>query len=96
VAKVRVKLDRSGMAAMLRSAEVEGATKGVADRIAERARQAGTVQRHSTPVVIHRYTATGGRLVSSRPAFAVSLAHASGLGQEAKYGVLNRAASEEA
>lgn len=90
----KVKLDRSGMAQMLDSSEVQSVARQAAETIAERARAHPSVQRYGTPVVIYSYMARGGRLASPRTAFSVSLAHARGLNTEAKYGVLNRAAAE--
>lgn len=95
MAKVRVKLDRRGMAAMLDSSGVESATREIAESVASTARSHPTVTRHATPVKVYRYIASGGRLASPRPAYSVSLANASGLAQEAKYGVLSRALGEE-
>lgn len=89
---VKIKLNRGGMATMLNSDGVESATREVAEGIAARARQADTVQRHNAPVVLERYIARGGRLVSPRPAYAVVIDHWGGKGMEAKYGVLSRAA----
>lgn len=89
----KVKLDRRGMAEMLDSSEVQSVARQAAETIADRARDHESVRRYGTPVVVYSYTARDGRLASPRTAFSVSLAHARGLAQEAKYGILNRAVS---
>ena len=87
----RIRLNRAGMAAMLNSNGVGEATREHAEQIAAKARQAPTVVRHDAPVEVEEYKAHGGRLVTPRTAYAVTINHYGGAAMEAKYGVLQSA-----
>lgn len=89
----RVRLDSDGIGAVLRSSEVSGMVRVLGERVAAAARAEDSVSRHGAEVVVAEYTAQGGRLRSPRPAVAVTVKHPGGLGMEAKYGVLSRAAA---
>jgi hypothetical protein len=85
MASRKVKLDSPGIAEILKSAEV-------ASEVAEAAYSVADYADHTTqagveiPVEVDTYT-------TDRAAAGVTLAHPAGLGIEAKYGVLARAAS---
>lgn len=82
---MKIKLDHAGIGAMLRSPEVAAAigaqTSAVRGNVTLPAHHADRM-----PVKTESYT-------TDRAAGAVTIAHAGGLGVEAKYGVLVRAAS---
>jgi hypothetical protein len=82
----RIRLDRGGMAAMLKSAPVGAAVASLAQGVAEAVRADAAVQRNGLPVEVRRYT-------TDRAAAAVSIAHPAGLPVEAKHGSLTRAAA---
>ena len=92
--RVRIRLDSDGLAEVLRSSEVAGEVRRLGSSVATAAGSDGAVSRHGVPVTVAEYVARGGRLRSERPAVAVTLAHAAGVGIEAKYGALSRAAGE--
>ncbi len=79
----KIRLDRAGMAAMLKSSgvalEVEIAAEDVASRIHE--------DTHDGPAPVEVTTGTTDRAVAR-----VTITHAAGLALEAKYGALTRAA----
>lgn len=89
----RVKLDSAGVAEVLRRSEVAAAAGALAEQVADGARGAATVDRNGAEVVVDEYEASGGRMRSARPAFAVTVKHPGALGMEAKYGVLSGAAA---
>ena len=89
----RVRLDSDGIGEVLRRAEVSAAVRALGQSVAAGARAEESVSRHGAEVVVSEYTAEGGRLRSPRPAVAVTVKHPGGLGMEAKYGVLSRAAA---
>lgn len=90
MAKVQIRLDRKGMAAMLNSAPVSGATAGVAGSVRGNA-SGETADGDPVTVEVRSRTASGGGL-SARTAYDVMLAHPAGLRIEAKRGTLARAA----
>ena len=81
-----VRLDRLGMSAMLKSTPVRLAISEKASQIEATVRQDEPIVRHSAEVVSESYT-------TDRAASAVLIKHPIGMGIEAKYGTLNRAAS---
>ena len=82
MAKVKVKLDTAGMAAVLNSGEVEAMVMEAARAVAATASypkpRTGEIR-----VEVERYTARGGRLASPRPAATVIAKHPAVLGMEA-------------
>lgn len=85
MAGMKIRLDRGGMRAMLQSDEVAAAVSDVADGVMANV-DLPPQHAHRVDVEVDTYT-------TDRAAAAVTLAHAGGLGIEAKYGVLARAAS---
>ena len=79
-----VRLDRSGVAALLKSSGVASEISSTAGRVADAVRADAAVARHSMPVS----TASG---VSDRARSIVTIMHAGGLGVQAKHGSLSRA-----
>lgn len=86
----KLRLDRAGIAAVLRSAPVESAVSDLAEGVASRIHE--TAHDGPVPVETRSRVASGGR-ISARPAVDVILAHPGGLAIEAKYGALTKAAS---
>lgn len=86
---VPVRLDHAGLAQALKSAEMAEAVRARADEVAENARGQGLTASggESIPVEVEEYT-------TDRAAASVTLAHAAGMGMQAKYGVLTKAAAE--
>lgn len=85
MARARIRLDHPGMAEMLRSGEVADAVSGLAESVAGHARADAAITRHGADVVVADYT-------TDRAATSVTIAHAAGIGIEAKHGPLTRAA----
>lgn len=87
---VTVKLDHAGIAAILASSKVAAQVHGLAETIASGAE----VDAHDGPVevLVEDYRAKLKRDTTTRAASAVTLAHPAGLGLEARYGTLTRAA----
>lgn len=80
-----IKLDHTGMAQVLKSAEVAAKVAALAEGVAAEVRNAEPVARNDVPVKVDRY-------VTDRAAASVTLAHPAGLPIEGKHGVLARAA----
>jgi hypothetical protein len=87
MARMKTKLDRGGMAAMLKSGEVAEAVQGLALDVADNADGFETSKGEPVPVTTSFYT-------TDRAAAAVTLAHPAGMPLQAKYGVLTSAAAE--
>lgn len=83
----RVKLDHRGIAEVLKSAEVAARLSELATAVEASASADDSVVRHGVPVKVESYE-------TDRAAVAVTLAHAGGLGIEAKHGTLSRAAGD--
>lgn len=86
----KLKLDHAGIAEILASDELAGVVGAAADRVA------GSISEsvrsgEPLPVVVDDLGVTGRR--APRVTFAVTLAHAAGIGKEAKYGLLTGAAA---
>ena len=81
----KLRLDRAGMAEMLKSAGLARDVEAAAQRVAA---NVGEVSTHDGPV-----PATVSTYTTDRAAAAVSIAHPAGIGLEAKYGVLAKAAA---
>lgn len=84
----RLKLDHKGIGQVLKSAEVAKAIAEVGHDVAARAQTDEAVSRHGAEVKVTPYT-------TDRAAVGVTIAHAAGVGIEAKHGVLSRAAGAE-
>jgi len=82
----KVRLDRGGMAAVLKSQKVRAATQAAGGAVAA---NLDGIESHEGPVevVLDDYT-------SDRAVVGVTLAHASGVALQAKRGVLTKAARE--
>ncbi|MEU4568666.1 hypothetical protein [Micromonospora sp. NPDC023956] len=85
MAGVRIRLDRKGMAAMLKSAPVAAVMAELGADVSTAVEAHQSIRRHKMPV-IH------GAHVTDRAAHTVTVAHAGGLAVEAKYGALIDAA----
>lgn len=83
-----VRLDHRGIGQQLKSSEMGEVVEATAETIAENVRSQGlTVESGAAlPVEVDTYT-------TDRSAASVMLAHAAGLGVQAKYGALTKAAS---
>lgn len=91
MARMKVRLDHDGIGRVLKSAEVAAAVSRIADEVATAANADPDVQRHAAGptgmrVEVRDYTSR------DRAASAVTLAGPDGVGVEAKYGPLGRAA----
>lgn len=84
-----VRLDRKGMAEILRSTGVRREIDATAEMIAENVRKQNrkVESGEDLPVDVVSYT-------TDRAAAAVRINHPSGIGMQAKYGVLTKAAAE--
>lgn len=82
----KVRLDRLGVLTVLKSQPVAVAVSSLAENVGENARLDAPILRHAAPVKVEHY-------VSDRAASAVVITHPGGLGIQAKYGTLTRAAS---
>ncbi len=80
MAKVTLKLDKRGIAQMLKSPAVAAVVHAAAEDVAAR------VDAHGRPVEVRDYT-------TDRAASSVSIAHPAGLGMQAKYGTVTAAAA---
>jgi hypothetical protein len=87
MARVKVTLDHAGIAEVLKSGEVHAVISAAAGLVAARVQTAATVQRHGAPVWVLDTT-------TDRAKSLVTIAHAGGLGMQARYGVLTQAAGD--
>lgn len=83
--RVKFKLDRAGVAEILKSNEARALCREAAEKIAEDARS-GLRPDIADTVAVSEYT-------SDRAGCSVTICHPSGLGMQAKYGTLTRAAA---
>lgn len=83
-----VRLDRVGMAQMLKSQPVRAEISNIAQAVGSTARSDEPVVRHAAEVKVEDYT-------TDRAASAVLIKHPIGMGIQAKYGTLTRAASAQ-
>lgn len=91
-AAVTVRLNRAGVAAVLKSASVAGAVRGKAEEVAANVRAQGIMVEGTPgdvalPVEVTSY-------ITDRAAASVTIAHPSGVAVQAKYGALTKAAAE--
>jgi hypothetical protein len=86
MARMKIKLDHPGVAAVLTSGEVASAIADLTETVASNAEGWETNSGEPIPVVTSTYT-------TDRAAGAVTLAHAAGGPLQAKYGVLTEAAA---
>lgn len=84
----RVSIDYAGVAEILRSAEFEQEIRAAAENVAEVARASGHVVTSGEPLPIDVYSDPN----TDRVGWTVAIRHPAGLGMEARYGVLKRAA----
>lgn len=82
----RVKLDRAGLIAVLKSSEVANVVEGMAERVAD---NIDGTQAHDGPVEVGVMPSERG----DRAGALVTIMHPAGIGLEAKHGVMTRAAS---
>jgi hypothetical protein len=85
MAGVKIRLDRDGIAEMLRSAPVEAAVLAKAEMVQRLTAAARTVAKRDAPVWV-------GAHETDRAAATVTIAHAGGMAMEAKHGPLTKAA----
>jgi hypothetical protein len=87
VAKVR--LDSRGIREVMKSAEMAAEVRDVAEQIADNALSQGhrVSSGEALPVKVDTYT-------TDRAAASVTLNHPAGMGMQAKYGVLTKAAGD--
>lgn len=83
-----VRLDRVGMALMLKQSEVRSEISTIAEAVAATARGNEGVAKHSAEIKVEDYT-------TDRAASAVLIKHPIGIGIQAKYGALTQAASAQ-
>ena len=88
-ARNRIRLDHAGIGEVLKSDEVREAIDALADSVADSVRSSPTVTKRGIAdrVEVSSYT-------TDRAAAAVAIAHAAGLGMEAKHGVVTQAAGQ--
>jgi hypothetical protein len=95
MARARVNLDRRGIAALLKSAPIDAATKEAAEAVAENVRDMGIRVgdkdggRHEIPLPVKVFPHT-----TDRAHVVVALAHPSGEAVQAKHGALTKAAAQ--
>lgn len=85
--KVKVTLDSAGMEEMLKSAPVAAAVMAEAEKVANAVRADPNVLRHEMQDDV-----ITGPLTTDRAVAYITIAHAGGMGMEAKHGTLSRAA----
>lgn len=90
---MKIKIDSAGIGEVLNSAQVAGALDSLASSVAANVPRHTLRSGDTVAAEVSSYTASGGRLRGSRPGRSVALAHAAGMGVEAKHGYLVRAAS---
>lgn len=83
-----IRLDRLGMSMMLKSAPVRAEISSIAQAVGDAARSDDPVVRHAAEIKVEDYT-------TDRAASAVLIKHPIGMGIQAKYGTLTRAASSQ-
>lgn len=83
----KIELDHAGIAEVLKSGEVHAAVAHFAGLVAANVQASESVARHGAPVRVLNTT-------TDRAKSLVTIAHAGGLGIEARYGVLTRAAGD--
>lgn len=83
-----IKLDRVGMAMMLKQSKVRQEITSIAEAVAANARGNAGVAKHSAEIKVENYT-------TDRAASAVLIKHPIGMGIQAKYGALTQAASSQ-
>jgi hypothetical protein len=87
MAKIRVEIDSVGILEILKSAPVAAAVHAEAEKVADNVRANFHMIQHDVQdeVII-------GDLTTDRAVTYVTIAHAAGMGMEAKHGVLSKAA----
>lgn len=85
MATVKIKLDHDGIATMLQSPLVTAAIHERAEVVRASVAAHQSVRRHEMRVTVRHF-------ITDRIAAAVTIEHPGGLGVQAKYGVLSRAA----
>lgn len=85
---VNFRLDRSGIAELLKSPEVAAPLKSLGERVAGNVRAQGltTGDGSALPVEVSSYT-------TDRAAVSVTITHAAGVAMQAKHGALTKAAA---
>ncbi len=85
----RVRLNRPGVSAVLRSAKTRSVIDALAEKVADNVRGQGLIVTSGAalPVTVSHYT-------TDRAAAAVVLAHPAGIGMQAKHGALTKAAAD--
>jgi hypothetical protein len=83
-----VRLDRVGMAMMLKQSEVRNEITSIAEAVGSAARSNEGVSKHDAEIKVEHYT-------TDRAASAVLIKHPIGMGIQAKYGALTQAASSQ-
>jgi hypothetical protein len=84
----RVRLDHKGLAEVLRSAEVRREIAELTEQVADNARAQGHTVSSGEPLPVEASVVTTDRAHGS-----VTIAHPAGVGMQAKYGVLTKAAA---
>ncbi|WP_158885075.1 hypothetical protein [Amycolatopsis anabasis] len=84
----RVTLDRAGVAEILKSAEFDAIIRELAKKVGEIARSGGHRVTSGEPLPIDVYSDPN----RDRAGWTVAIRHPAGVGMEARYGVLARAA----
>ncbi|WP_328611779.1 hypothetical protein OG943_22555 [Amycolatopsis sp. NBC_00345] len=84
----QVRIDYAGVAEILRSAEFEQEVRAAAEKVGEAARATGHKVTSGEPLPIDVFSDPN----HDRVGWTVAIRHPAGLGMEARYGVLKRAA----
>ncbi|MER6665726.1 hypothetical protein ABT256_14380 [Amycolatopsis japonica] len=84
----RITIDYAAVAELLHSAEFEQEVRAVAEKVGEAARASGHVVTSGDPLPIEVYSDPD----TDRVGWSVAIRHPAGLGMEARYGLLKRAA----
>jgi hypothetical protein len=87
--RLRIELDRAGVAEMAKGRELQALVRGIADQVANNARNQGHTVESGDPLPVE-VTST----VTDRARANVTITHAAGLPMQAKYGVLTKAAAQ--
>ncbi|MEV6907578.1 hypothetical protein [Amycolatopsis sp. NPDC051071] len=84
----KITIDYNAVAGLLHSPEFEGVIKAAAEKVGEVARSSGHVVTSGEPLPIEVYSDPD----TDRVGWSVAIRHPAGLGMEARYGLLKRAA----
>lgn len=84
-----VRLDRKGIVEVLKSAGMVREIRDVTEQVADNARRQGHAVHSGEPLPVEASV-----VITDRAHGSVTIAHPAGIGMQAKYGVLTKAAAE--